>query len=87
MSRPGAGPVPTIPQSQPNVPPTALPAGNTLNAPSAAPTAGAIGRALGAGTSDQEKVLLFLYYYYQVILPFLFIPPKGCTYNASTSAV
>lgn len=58
MSRPGGvGPVPSMPVSQPSVPPPALPSGGPLSAPSpAAPTAGAIGRALGPGTSDQEKV-------------------------------
>lgn len=57
MSRPGPG-VPPIPASQPNVPPPVLPSGGGgLNVPvAAAPTAGAIGRALGPGTSDQEKV-------------------------------
>lgn len=59
MSRPGPG-VPPIPASQPNVPPPVLPSGGGgLNVPvAAAPTAGAIGRALGPGTSDQEKVRL-----------------------------
>lgn len=55
MSRPGPGPVPAIPASQPNVTPATVPTGNQLNVPSA-PSAGAIGRALGPGTSDQEKV-------------------------------
>lgn len=58
MSRQGPGPgVPPVPTPQPSVTSSSGPAG-TLNAqPAAAPTAGAIGRALGPGTSDQEKVL------------------------------
>ncbi|XP_046652509.1 cleavage stimulation factor subunit 2-like [Daphnia pulicaria] len=61
MSRPGPG-VPPIPASQPNVPPPVLPSGGGgLNVPvAAAPTAGAIGRALGPGTSDQEKAALIM---------------------------
>lgn len=57
MSRPGPGPAPAIPASQPNVTPAVVPTGGSqLNVPSA-PSAGAIGRALGPGTSDQEKVV------------------------------
>jgi hypothetical protein len=58
MSRPGPGlGVPPITSaSQPNISQPVLPSGG-LNVPvAAAPTAGAIGRALGPGTSDQEKV-------------------------------
>ncbi|XP_059351976.1 cleavage stimulation factor subunit 2-like isoform X2 [Daphnia carinata] len=60
MSRQGPGPgVPPVPVPQPNVP-SAL-AGAALNAQTAAaPTAGAIGRALGPGTSDQEKAALIM---------------------------
>jgi hypothetical protein len=60
MSRPGPGlgAPPIISSSQPNIAPPVLPSsGGGLNVPlAAAPTAGAIGRALGPGTSDQEKV-------------------------------
>lgn len=90
MSRQGPGPgVPPIPVPQPNVP-SAL-SGAALNTqPAAAPTAGAIGRALGPGTSDQEKVFTKMnlhfnerdinFYYYN----FFFI---GGSYHASTSIV
>ena len=63
MSRPGGvGPVPAMPAPQPSVPPS-VPSGGQLSAPPpTAPTAGAIGRALGPGTSDQEKVLLLIYF-------------------------
>ena len=65
MSRPGVGGggVPPMSVTQPSAPPPTLPSGNTApNAPSTAPTAGAIGRALGPGTSDQEKVFFFLFF-------------------------
>lgn len=55
MSRPGVGPPLSMPASQPSGPPS-LPSGGGLPPSSAALTAGAIGPALGPGTSDQEKV-------------------------------
>lgn len=50
MNRP-PGPAPMTPQQGP--PPQVMPSGPP---PSSAATSAAIGRALGAGTSDQEKV-------------------------------
>lgn len=55
MSRPGV--VTVQPVTQPSAPTPTVPSGNPVtNISPAAPTAGAIGRALGPGTSDQEKV-------------------------------
>lgn len=64
MSRPGVATVQPMPVTQPSAPTPAVPSGNPVtNVSPAAPTAGAIGRALGPGTSDQEKVkkLIFTY--------------------------
>lgn len=56
MNRPaGPGPMPT---TQPGPPPQVMPSG--LPPASSAATSAAIGRALGAGTSDQEKVSILV---------------------------